>query len=94
MEKNLAMKTEGSFQKMSVDEVSIWLQKGQKFGCYLKHKIDFNIKDLMHEILLLFSIEIVFVKLRQTNFKYWQNISHLDNCVDGPKHKKHWRHSV
>ena len=63
MDKNVAMKTEGSFQKMSVDEVSIWLQKGQKFGCYLKHKIDFNIKDWMHEILLLFSIEIVFENL-------------------------------
>ena len=54
MDKNEAMKTEGSFQKMSVDEVSIWLQKGQKLGW----NFDFNIKDWMHEI--LFSIEIVF----------------------------------
>ena len=58
MDKNEAMKTEGSFQKMSVDEVSIWLQKVQKLGLNLKDKIDFNIKDWMHEI--LFSIEIVF----------------------------------
>jgi hypothetical protein len=45
VDKNEAMKTEGSFQKMSVDEVSIWLQKGQEFGCYSKYKIDFNIED-------------------------------------------------
>ena len=45
---------EGSFQKMSADKVSIWMQKGQKLGW----NFDFNIKDWMHEI--LFSIEIVF----------------------------------
>ena len=58
---NVAIKTEfrkEAFRIWSVDEVSIWLQKGQKLGWNLKDKIDFNIKDWMHEI--LFSIKIVF----------------------------------
>ena len=54
---NVAMKTE--FRKEAFRKcLSIWLQKGQKFRCYLKHKIDFNIKDWRHKILLFFQLKI------------------------------------